>query len=143
MRCMPYNTRTVPTEVSIGTYHCRYWAGVLVDGRIRSKVWTSVSRRCDFMADSRAAIPAMLVSYCMCKDSLGCITAGRTGVYNAGTWLVNVVSPLKVGYSCIPSVATKHCSVFLRIPGPCNRMDSVVHFCCFQHLKNTCWGVIR
>jgi hypothetical protein len=120
MRCMPYNTRTVPAEVNIGTYHCRYWAGVRVDGCIRSKVSTFVSRRCDLMADSRAAIPVVLVSSRMCKDSLGSITAGRTGVYNAGTWLVKVASPLRVGYSCIPFVVTMHCSVFLRIPGPCN-----------------------
>jgi hypothetical protein len=65
------------------------------------------------------------------------------GVYNAGTWLVNVVSPLRVGYSCIPFVVTKHCSVFLTIPAPCNRMDSVVHLCCFRYLKNTCCGVGR
>jgi hypothetical protein len=124
-------------------YHCVYWVGGFVDEFIRSKASTSASRRWDLITASRDTISNVPVSSCMFSDSPGAITTGRIGAYNAGAWLVNVVSPLSVGYSCIPSVVTKHCSVFLRNPGPCNRMDSVVHFCCFLHLKNTCWGVIK
>jgi hypothetical protein len=101
---MPYNPRNVPAEVHIGRYHCRYWAGALVDGCIRSKVSTSVSKRCDVMADSRAGFPAVLQNSRMCKELLGSIAVRRTEVYNAGTWLVKVVFPLRVGYSGIPQL---------------------------------------
>jgi hypothetical protein len=61
----------------------RYWVDGFADECIRSSESTSVSRRYDLMAASRDAIFAVPVSSCMLSDSLGAITGGSIGAYNA------------------------------------------------------------